>query len=61
MELEKYQVLTNDKHYTYEYLSERPKGTIKKVVVYQKMPGYENVFNLAFGDWDEENHEIWSH
>ena len=37
-------------------LSEGPKGTIKKVVRYQKINA--NFFNLAFGDWDEERQEL---
>jgi hypothetical protein len=38
---------------SYEFLSEGPKGTIKKVIRYQEVePG---LYNLAFGDWDKEN------
>ncbi len=41
---------------SYEFLSEGPRGTIKKVIRYQEVgPG---LFNLAFGDWDEENQRI---
>ena len=56
MNLEKYSVITDGDHSTYEFLSEGPKGTIKKVVFYQKLE--ENIFNLAFGDWDEKEQRI---
>ncbi len=52
MELDIYAILTDD-HETYEFLSEGPKGTIRKIVVYQLVGG--NFYNLAFGDWNEEN------
>jgi len=56
MNLEKYSVVTDDDHTTYEFLSEGPKGTIKKVLFYQELE--ENIFNLAFGDWDEKEQRI---
>ncbi len=56
MHLDRYSVVTDDRHRTYEFLSEGPKGTIKKVVHYQQLN--EHVFNLAFGDWDEVQQEI---
>jgi hypothetical protein len=56
MHLEKYSVVTDNDHTTYEFLSEGPKGTIKKVALYQELE--ENVFNLAFGDWDEKEQKI---
>ena len=56
MNLEKYSLVTDDKHITYEFLSQGSKGTIKKVVHYQEIE--ENVFNLAFGDWDEDGQRI---
>lgn len=36
----------------FEFLSEGPKGTIKKIIHYQKITNH--FFNLAFGDRDEE-------
>lgn len=41
----------------FEFYSEGPKGIIKKVVEYQKTIN-ENVYNLAFGDFDEQNKSI---
>lgn len=56
MTLEKYPVLTNIDHLTYEFISEGPRGAIKKIVMFQEVQ--ENIFNLAFGDWDEVNQRI---
>lgn len=55
MELDTYAVLTDD-HETYEFLSEGPKGAIRKIVLYQLIGGH--FFNLAFGDWNEEKQTI---
>jgi hypothetical protein len=41
----------------YEFVSEGPKGQIKKMVQYTDT-GTENVYNLAFGDYDEESRNI---
>lgn len=37
----------------FEFVSEGPKGSIKKMVIYT-YTGTENVYNLAFGDYDDE-------
>jgi hypothetical protein len=41
----------------YEFVSEGPKGKIKKIVEYSET-GTENVYNLAFGDFDENTKNI---
>ena len=41
----------------YEFVSEGPKGRIKKMVQYTDT-GTENVYNLAFGDYDEKTKNI---
>jgi hypothetical protein len=41
----------------YEFISEGPKGQIKKMVQYTDT-GTENVYNLAFGDYDEKSMNI---
>jgi hypothetical protein len=41
----------------YEFFSEGPKGQIKKMVQYT-YTGTENVYNLAFGDYDENTKSI---
>jgi hypothetical protein len=51
MELDIYHINVNKKNGSYEFLSEEPKGTIKKVVFFQKIE--TNLYNLAFGDWNE--------
>jgi hypothetical protein len=37
----------------FSFLSEGPKGQIKKAIKFQRIK--QNFFNLCFGDWDEEN------
>jgi len=41
----------------YEFVSEGPKGQIKKMVQYTDT-GTENIYNLAFGDFDEKTNSI---
>ena len=56
MNLEKYSVVTDDDHTTYEFLSEGPKGTIKKIVFYQELE--ENIFNLHLVIGTRKNKEL---
>lgn len=53
----KYEYSTSDDLHFYEFLSKGTKGEIKKVVEYSRM-NVDNFYNLAFGDYDEENNEI---
>lgn len=57
MKLEKYTIVSDDRHLTYEFLSEGPKGNIKKVVSYKEIG--DNLFNLAFGDWNEVENKVY--
>lgn len=41
----------------YEFISEGPKGTIHKMIEYSET-GTENIYNLAFGDFNEETKKI---
>ena len=41
----------------YEFISEGPKGRIKKLVQFTET-GTENIYNLGFGDYDEETKGI---
>ena len=41
----------------YSFTSEGPKGQVKKMIQYTDT-GTENVYNLAFGDYDEETKSI---
>jgi hypothetical protein len=56
MNLEKYPVISTNEHQTYEFLSEGPNGSIKKVIYFQEIA--DNLFNLAFGDWNENEQSI---
>ena len=56
MNLKKYPIISTNEHQTYEFLSEGPNGTIKKVIYFQEID--DNLFNLAFGDWDESEQGI---
>ena len=53
MKKPKYQYKAEDRFEFFEFYSEGPKGIIKKVVEYQKTSD-ENVYNLAFSDFDED-------
>jgi len=55
MNLPKYPVVASTP-YLYHFYSEGPQGRIKKAVIYAQIEG--NLFNLAFGDWDEELRRI---
>lgn len=53
----KYQYKSEDQFFHFEFVSEGPKGSIKKLVEYSPT-GTENVYNLSFGDFDEEFNRI---
>lgn len=53
----KYLYKSEDCLRVYEFISEGPKGLIKKMVQYT-YTGTENVYNLAFGDYNEETKTI---
>jgi len=47
-----------EEHY-YEFFSEGPKGTIKKVVRYRLIQEFPiRIYNLGFGDWKEEQGDV---
>ena len=48
----RYPVEASDNPYTYEFYSEGLRGIIKKTIIYSRIE--ENLFNLGFGDWNEE-------
>ena len=56
MNLPKYQYRTNEDFLDYEFASIGPKGRVKKVVRFTEIR--DNIFNLGFGDLDEETGEI---
>ena len=53
----KYLYKTEDKFTIFEFVSEGPKGSIKKMVEYTET-ATENVYNLGFGDYDETTNSI---
>jgi hypothetical protein len=59
MDLQRYDFTTNENFLDYEFYSEGPNGKIKKVVKFsiQNAEG-TTYFNLAFGNWDEENKKL---
>lgn len=59
MKIATYTFVKRPESYYYEFYSEGPNGNIKKVVEYFRLQELETeVFNLAFGDWDEDHHRI---
>ena len=55
MNLPKYSVVASDP-FIYHFYSEGPQGRIKKAVIYA--PIEDDIFNIAFGDWDEKGRRI---
>ena len=57
MKLPRYEYATEGDYKIFKFTSEGPKGNITKLVVYTETTK-ENVYNLAFGDYDEESGNI---
>lgn len=57
MKFPKYQYRSETSMSYYEFISEGPKGQIKKIVEYSET-GTENVYNLGFADYDETSKTI---
>lgn len=57
MENPKYQYKSEQRLRHFEFVSEGPKGLVHKMVEYTET-GQENVFNLAFGDYDKTTKSI---
>jgi len=53
MNLDRYDYFTED-YQDYEFYSEGPKGTIKKVVMFTRVQEKPAIYNLAFGDEDPD-------
>jgi|SRR6185437_6081123 len=56
MKYPKYTIIASDDLYSYEFYSEGPKGRIKKAIFFT--PIGKNLFNLGFGDWNEETQDV---
>lgn len=57
MNLNCYPCFANETHSAYEFTSYGTKGAVKKVVEYA-WTGFDGVYNLAFGDFDESVNNI---
>ena len=57
MKLPRYEYLTESKAELFSFTSEGIKGNIRKVVVYSQMLE-DDIYNLAFGDYNEETNSI---
>jgi hypothetical protein len=56
MEQERYNVDKDEEDFVYWFYSDGLRGKIRKGVKFQQKPELgKNVFNLAFGDWDESS------
>jgi hypothetical protein len=59
MQFETYSFIKHPERFYYEFESDGPNGKIKKVVEFYRVHelGHE-VYNLAFGDWNEETRQM---
>ncbi|MCW3110499.1 MAG: hypothetical protein JWQ09_5005 [Segetibacter sp.] len=57
MKLSRYEYSTEGEAALFKFTSEGPKGSIKKLVVYSQMLE-PDIYNLAFGDYNEETEAI---
>jgi hypothetical protein len=52
----RYPVVIADDLFTYEFYSEGLVGKIRKVISYERVA--ENLYNLAFGDWNQRRQRV---
>ena len=57
MKYPRYEYQTEDELHFFEFTSIGTQGNIKKIVQYSKV-SVDNIYNLAFGDYDESTNEI---
>ena len=57
MQKEKYELSSDPDVTIFTFVSNGPKGEIPKLIMYQKTT-VKNVYNLAFGDWNEITNDI---
>jgi hypothetical protein len=59
MEQERYTIEKDENIFVYRFYSEGVNGKVLKMVRFQPTPELgRNVFNLAFGDWDESTEKL---
>ena len=57
MKVEKYHLKSESKFTRFEFVSEGPKGAIRKLIEFQETTNSQ-VFNLAFGDFNPVTNDI---
>lgn len=57
MHYDQYEITRGETAMTYEFVSRGPKGNVKKVVIYSPR-GVGDLFNLGFGDKNEETGQL---
>lgn len=57
MNLTRYEYQAEEDLHFFQFTSVGPKGEIKKIVEYSKV-SVNNIYNLAFGDYDEPNDKL---
>jgi len=57
MKLDRYELRSGQSSSTFEFVSIGPKGSILKTIQFSKL-GYDNIYNLAFGDKVAESDEM---
>jgi hypothetical protein len=57
MKLPRYQLKSSDSLYTFEFISEGPRGKIHKIIQFTET-NLKDVYNLAFGDKDKDTGQI---
>jgi hypothetical protein len=57
MKLPRYEYLTEGNAELFTFISEGPKGSVKKLIVYTQMLE-KDIYNLAFGDYNEDTGRI---
>ena len=58
MQLDQYPFTSSDSFFEYTFFSEGPQGRITKVVQLKLIDAQNNVYNLAFGDWNSDTKVI---
>jgi hypothetical protein len=58
MDLNRYTFSTERTHTSYEFISEGRNGAIRKGVNFQLIDARREIYNLAFGDYNEDTDEI---
>lgn len=53
MDYDRYEFIKGPSEFEYEFYSVGPKGTIKKIVRFQKFNDWEMNYNISFTDWNE--------